>query len=65
MPFHIVHAPLQAKDSDLAGVDAKVTDKTKRVYAAMVQAMDKNVASILAELEKLGLRENHHRRFHQ
>jgi len=58
VPFHIVHAPLQAKDSDLAGVDAKVTDETKRVYAAMVQAMDKNVATILAELDKLGLREN-------
>jgi arylsulfatase A-like enzyme len=58
VPFHIVHAPLQAKDSDLAGVDAEVTDKTKRVYAAMVHAMDQNVASILAELDKLGLREN-------
>lgn len=58
VPFHIVHAPLQAKDSDLAEVAAKVTDKTKRVYAAMVQAMDKNVASILAELDKLGLRDN-------
>ncbi len=58
VPFHIVHAPLQAKDSDLAGVDAKVTDETKRVYAAMVQAMDKNVAAILAEIDKLGLRDN-------
>ena len=58
VPFHIVHAPLQAKDSDLEGVDKKVTDQTKRVYAAMVQAMDKNVAAILAELDKLGLRDN-------
>ncbi len=58
VPFHIVHGPLQAKDSDLEGVDAKVTDKTKRAYAAMVQAMDKNVAAILAELDKLGLRDN-------
>jgi arylsulfatase A-like enzyme len=58
VPFHIVHAPLQAKDSDLAGVDAKVTDETKRTYAAMVQAMDKNVTVILAELERLGLRDN-------
>ena len=58
VPFHIVHAPLQAKDSDLEGVDAKVTNETKRIYAAMVQAMDKNVATILAELDKLGLRDN-------
>ena len=58
VPFHIVHAPLQAKDADLKGVDPKVTDETKRVYAAMVQALDRNVASILAELDQLGLREN-------
>ena len=35
-----------------------MTDETKRTYAAMVQAMDKNVAAILAELDKLGLRDN-------
>jgi arylsulfatase A-like enzyme len=58
VPFHIVHAPLQAKDSDLAGVDAKVTDATRRIYAAMVQAMDTNVAALLAELDRLGLRDN-------
>lgn len=58
IPFHLVHAPLQAKDPDLASVDATVTDKTKRTYAAMVRALDNNVAAILAELDKLGLREN-------
>ena len=58
VPFHVVHAPLQAKDEDLKGVDPKVTDETKRTYAAMVQAMDRNVAAILGELDKLGLREN-------
>lgn len=58
IPFHLVHAPLQAKDPDLASVDATVTDKTKRTYAAMVRALDNNVATILAELDKLGLREN-------
>ena len=58
VPFHIVHEPLQAKDSDLEAVDAKVTDQTKRTYSAMVQALDKNVASILHELDQLGLREN-------
>ena len=58
VPFHIVHTPLQAKDPDLAAVDAKVTDATKRTYTAMVQALDKNVDTILAELDKLGLRDN-------
>jgi len=58
VPFHIVHAPLQAKEEDLKGVDPKVTDETKRTYAAMVQAMDRNVAAILSELDRLDLREN-------
>ena len=58
VPFHIVHAPLQAKDADIKDVDPKVTDATKRTYAAMVQALDKNVGSILGELDKLGLRDN-------
>ena len=58
VPFHIVHAPLQAKDSDLQDVDPKVTNETKRTYTAMVQALDKNVGKILAELEELGLRDN-------
>ena len=58
VPFHIVHGPHQAKDEDLRDVDPKVTDETKRVYSAMVQAMDRNVATILAELETLGLRDN-------
>ena len=58
VPFHIVHDPLQAKESDLLGVDAAVSDETKRTYAAMVQAMDRNVARILAELEANNLLEN-------
>jgi arylsulfatase A-like enzyme len=58
VPFHIVHAPLQAKDDDLKDVDPKVTDQTKRTYSAMLKALDKNVGVILAELDRLGLREN-------
>jgi arylsulfatase A-like enzyme len=58
VPFHIVHSPLQAKEEDLKGVAPTVTDVTKRTYAAMVQAMDRNVAAILGELDRLGLRDN-------
>ena len=69
VPFHIVHAPLQAKKDDLAAMDPKVTaglpaakaDTTaedKHTHAAMLHALDKNVAAILAELDKLGLRDN-------
>lgn len=58
VPFHIVHGPHQAKDSDLAAVDPAITDPDKRVYAAMVMSMDRNVAAILAELDRLSLSDN-------
>lgn len=58
VPFHIVHAPLQAKDSDLDAVDAAATDETRRTYTAMVKAMDKNIAAVLQELDQLGLQDN-------
>ncbi len=69
IPFQIAHAPLQAKESDLAKIDPliaakipaaseKTTDKEKHVHAAMLTALDKNVAAIEAELTKLGLLEN-------
>ena len=69
VPFHIAHAPLQAKPDDLAKVDAKLAAKLpaakaetsaddKHHHAAMLQALDKNVAAILGELDKLGLRDN-------
>lgn len=69
VPFHIAHAPLQARDNDLAAVDpqkaallptasGKTTHKDKHTHAAMLHSMDKNVAAILDALEKLGLRDN-------
>lgn len=58
VPFHLVHAPMQAKEEDLGRVDAGITDPKKRVYAAMVQALDRNVGLLVGELEKLGLRED-------
>jgi len=69
VPFHIAHAPLQAKEDDLAAVKSvdaaklpaareETTDEEKRIHAAMLHSMDNNVAAILAELDKLGLTEN-------
>jgi arylsulfatase A-like enzyme len=58
VPFNNIHGPMQAKDTDLEAVDPKVKDESKRVYAAMTQALDRNVADILAELDQYGLREN-------
>lgn len=69
IPFHIAHAPLQAKENDLAAIDTaeaaklpaaseKTTDDGKHIHAAMIHSMDNNIAAIRAELEKLGLSEN-------
>lgn len=69
IPFHIVHAPLQAKDHDLAAIDpqmaaklpsasGKTTPENKHIHAAMLHSLDLNIATIRAVLEKLGLSEN-------
>ena len=58
VPFHLVHDPMQAKQEDLAAVDASVTAPDKRIYAAMVRALDANVGRILATLDELGLRDD-------
>jgi arylsulfatase A-like enzyme len=69
IPFQIAHAPLQAKEDDIAAMTPELaaklpaaSDKTtaaeKRIHAAMLHALDKNVAAIRAELEKQGLSDN-------
>jgi len=69
VPFHIAHAPLQAKPADLAAVDATEAARLpaaratasagdKHVHAAMLHALDGNVAAILAALDTLGLRDD-------
>lgn len=69
VPFHIAHAPLQAKEADLAAISSvdlaklpaasdKTPDAEKRIHAAMLHSMDNNIAAIRAELEKLGLSDN-------
>ena len=69
VPFQIAHAPLQAKESDLAKIDPlmaakipaaseKTTDKEKHILAAMLTALDQNVATLFAEIEHLGLLDN-------
>ncbi|MDZ4853141.1 MAG: sulfatase-like hydrolase/transferase [Pirellulaceae bacterium] len=69
VPFHLVHAPLQAKPNDLAALNADAAAKLpaakesttadeKHTHAAMLHALDKNVAAILDELDRLKLREN-------
>lgn len=58
VPFHIVHAPMQAKEADLAAVDATITDPDARTYAAMLRSLDANVGRILAALADHGLRDD-------
>ena len=69
VPFHLVHAPIQAKDEDLAEIEptigaslpsasSKATPEEKRTHAAMLRGLDKNVAMFVAELDRLGLSEN-------
>lgn len=69
VPFHIAHAPLQAKENDLAAIDpktaaklptasGKTSDEGKHIHAAMLHSMDNNIAAIRDELEKLGLSDN-------
>jgi len=58
VPFHLVHAPLQAKQEDLERVPAHITGAVQRIYAAMVMALDHNVGAILDLLDQLNLRTN-------
>lgn len=69
IPFQIAHAPLQAKEEDLAAIDPelaaklpaaseKTSSKEKHIHAAMLHALDNNVATLIAEIEKLGLLDN-------
>jgi arylsulfatase A-like enzyme len=54
--FNAPHTPLQAPAAYLAQY-ARITDKKRRAYAAMVTAMDDNIGKIVAALERRGLRE--------
>jgi arylsulfatase A-like enzyme len=69
IPYQIAHAPLQAKESDLAKIDPamaaklpaasdKASAQEKHTHAAMLTTLDNNVAAIEAELKKLGLLDN-------
>ncbi len=69
VPFHIAHAPLQAKPDDLAMLDMTFAAKLpaakmetsaeeKHHHAAMLLSLDNNVAEIRDALDKLGLSSN-------
>lgn len=55
--YNAPHTPLQAPE-ELIAKYAHVENRERRVYSAMVDAMDQGVGVIVAALEEHGLREN-------
>lgn len=51
------HNPLQATREDYEAL-SHIEDRTERVYAAMIRALDREVGRILDTLKKLGLEDN-------
>lgn len=57
LAYNAPHAPLQAPKEDLARY-AHIKEKKRRVYAAMVDVMDRGIGEVVTALEKHGLRDN-------
>jgi len=58
LAFNAPHAPLHGRDEDQAAIAAKDISADRRIYAAMVHAVDRNVGHVMAKLHDLGLAEN-------
>ena len=56
LPFNAVHAPLEAGEAYLSRC-AAIPDSKRRVYAAMLAAMDDNVGRVLSALRQHNLEE--------
>ena len=57
VPFNAPHDPMQAKEADLRKYES-IPDKTRQIYAAMVDSMDQAIGNILNALEKKGITDN-------
>lgn len=57
VPFNAVHTPLQVPDSYLARF-ASIKDQKRKLYLAMMAAMDDAVGRIVAAIDKKGIRNN-------
>ena len=57
LPFNAIHAPLQAKEKDLAQF-ASIEDKKRHTLAAMILALDDAVGEVLGALRRNHLEEN-------
>ena len=56
LAYNAPHVPLEAPDGDVA-MYAHIKDPKRRVYAAMVTNLDRNVGRLLDHLEEKGLRD--------
>ncbi|WP_421694342.1 arylsulfatase B [Aestuariivirga sp.] len=57
LAFTAPHSPFQAPEKDIARY-AGIADEQRKLYAAMVSAMDDSIGLVLAALEAKGMREN-------
>ncbi|TCR65479.1 arylsulfatase [Bosea sp. BK604] len=57
LAFTAPHTPFQAPQEYLDRFKS-ISDPNRRTYAAMVNAMDDQIAAVLAELQKKGMRDN-------
>lgn len=56
LSYNAPHTPMEATDSDLAAC-RHVRDEKRRVYAAMIRALDRGIGRVLRHLERSGQRE--------
>lgn len=57
LAFNCPHAPLQAPPEYLRRIHPSITDKKRRVYAAMVMALDDAVGALMGKLAALRIEE--------
>lgn len=57
LSYNAPHGPLQAPKGDIARY-SHIKDEKRKVYAAMVDVMDRGIGKVISTLEKHNLREN-------
>ncbi len=56
LPYNAVHSPMQATEADLARF-GQIKDRKRRLFAAMLAALDEGVGAVLDKLREAGLTE--------
>ena len=57
LPYNAVHSPMQATEADL-GRFPEIKDRKRRIFAAMLAALDEGVGAVLGKLRETGLTGN-------